>query len=47
MNIPITPGKVECTVGRKTLKATIYMNTNILLSLCNGQWDDLVDNPYD
>ena len=47
MNIPITPGKVECTVRRKTLKATIYMNTNILLSLCNGQWDDLVDNPYD
>lgn len=35
MHIPVTPGKVECTRTRKTLKATIYMNTNNKFYYCH------------
>ena len=35
MHIPVTPGKVECTHMRKTLKATIYMNTNNKFYYCH------------
>ena len=35
MHIPVTSGKVECTLTRKTLKATIYMNTNNKFYYCH------------
>ena len=35
MHIPVTPGKVERTHTRKTLKATIYMNTNNKFYYCH------------